>query len=94
MKDFSHEWRDIHEVLSGFKLFKSRVVVPGGSKSLIAAAIDEPLTRLGWREREFATAIRVDEETLESPTHKVDCFSTWSFQFRGFVRQELHLQPE
>ena len=74
MKDFSHEWRDIHEVLSGFKLFKSRVVVPGGSKSLIAAAIDEPLTRLGWREREFATAIRVDEETLESPTHKVDCF--------------------
>ena len=53
---------------------KSRVVVPGGSKSLIAAAIDGPLTRLGWEEREFDAAIVVDGETRESPTHKVDCF--------------------
>lgn len=74
MKDFPSEWKNISEVLSGFRLLKSRVAVPGGSKSLIAAAIDGPLAQLGWKEREFATAIRVDDSTIESPTHKVDCF--------------------
>ena len=74
MKDFAEEWREICAVLSDFKLLKSRIVVPGGSKSLIAAAIDGPLTSLGWKERQFATAIRVDERIEESPTHKVDCY--------------------
>ena len=74
MKDFSTEWSEIQNVLLGFRLLKSRIVVPGGSKSLIAAAIDEPLARLGWKERQFATAIRVDDRIDESPTHKVDCY--------------------
>ena len=73
-KDFPLEWREICEVLSSFRLLKSRIVVPGGSKSLIAAAIDGPLTNLGWEEREFETSIVVDGESRESPTHKVDCF--------------------
>jgi hypothetical protein len=74
MNDFSGEFSEICGVLEAFRLYKSRVVVPGGSKSLIAAAIDEPLTGLGWAERQFETAIKVDEQTLESPTHKIDCF--------------------
>jgi hypothetical protein len=28
----------------------------------------------GWVEKEFDTAVMVDEELMESPTHKVDCF--------------------
>jgi len=74
IKDFPEEWKNICDVLDGFRLLKSHVAVPGGSKSLIAAAIDRPLNELGWREKEFATAIKVDAETFESPTHKVDCF--------------------
>jgi len=74
LKDFPDEWRNISEVLSGFRLLKSRIVVPGGGKSLIAASIDGPFGLLGWKEREFKTAIRVDDATFESPTHKVDCF--------------------
>jgi len=73
-KDFSTEWREICEVLRAFRLLKTRVVVPGGSKSLIAGAIDEALTRRGWVEKQFKTAITVDERTEQSPTHKVDCF--------------------
>lgn len=74
VNDFPEEWKDIVRVLSTFRLLKSRIAIPGGSKSLIAASIDGPLNELGWREREFATAIRVDDTTVESPTHKVDCF--------------------
>jgi hypothetical protein len=74
MKDFPREFSEVCGVLESFRLYKSRIVVPGGSKSLIAAAIDEPLTSLHWTERQFATAIKVDEQTLESPTHKIDCF--------------------
>lgn len=74
LKDFPGEWAEIGNVLSKFRLLKSRVAVPGGSKSLIASAIDGPLCDLGWMEKEFDTAIRVDDQTIESPTHKVDCF--------------------
>lgn len=76
VKDFPEEWKDIVQVLSKFRLLKSRLAIPGGSKSLIAASIDGPLNKLGWREREFATAIRVDDTTVESPTHKVDCYKS------------------
>lgn len=74
VKDFPNEWADICHVLSKFRLLKTRVAVPGGSKSLISAALDSGLTALGWRERQFKTSITVDQETVESPTHKVDCF--------------------
>jgi hypothetical protein len=74
MKDFPREFAEVCSVLENFRLYKSRIVVPGGSKSLIAAAIDEPLVKLGWAERQFETAIQVDQQTLESPTHKIDCF--------------------
>lgn len=73
-KDFPTELREICEVLRVFTLLKSRVIVPGGSKSLIAGAIDEALIRRGWVEKQFKTAITVDECTEQSPTHKVDCF--------------------
>ena len=73
-RDFPLELADICAVLEAFRLYKSRVVIPGGSKSLIAAAIDGPLMKRGWSERQFATAIKVDQETLASPTHKIDCF--------------------
>jgi hypothetical protein len=73
-RDFPQEFKEICEVLADFRLLKSRIVIPGGSKSFIAAAIDGPLARRGWIEKQFATAIKVDENTYESPTHKIDCF--------------------
>ncbi len=73
--DFPKEWKDIRDVLSRFKLLKSQVVVGGGSKSKMAGWIDRELSiRKGWRERKFETAIQIDQDTLKSPTHKVDCF--------------------
>ncbi len=74
LKDFPAEWQEVREVLSGFRLLKSRVAVPGGSKSLIAGAIDQALIDRGWVEKQFKTAITVDERVEQSPTHKVDCF--------------------
>ncbi len=73
-KDFPTQWNEIVQVLSEFRLLKSRIAVPGGNKGLIASFIDGRLSSLGWREREFATAIKVDDWTVESPTHKVDCY--------------------
>lgn len=74
MKDFPSEWPDVCEVLLEFGLLKSRIVVPRGSKSFIAGAIDTALTQRGWAEKQFKTAITVDERTEQSPTHKVDCY--------------------
>jgi hypothetical protein len=72
--DYPDEWSDIVEVLSSFRLYRSEVVQPGGSKSLIAGRIDGALTGKGWRERAFKTQIVIDDSRIDSPTHKVDCF--------------------
>lgn len=68
------EWLDILEVLRGFKLLQSEILKKGGRKSPIAKRIDSAFYRLGWKERKFATAIVVDTDRVDSPTHSVDCF--------------------
>lgn len=72
--DFSEEFAEIQSVLDGFRLYRSKVLAPGGAKSEISGWIDSQLTTRGWREKKFVTQIRVDDRTIDSPTHKVDCF--------------------
>jgi hypothetical protein len=72
--DYPDEWRDITDALAGFRLHRSEIITPGGSKSKIASRIDGALTKKGWRERGFKTKIVIDDQSLDSPTHKVDCF--------------------
>ena len=67
------EWQEIVDVLRGFKLYRSEVQVGGGGRSLVSKRIDGAFYERGWIEKEFETAIKVDDETYESPTHKVDC---------------------
>ncbi|HWI16596.1 MAG TPA: BglII/BstYI family type II restriction endonuclease [Vicinamibacterales bacterium] len=72
--DFPDEWADIVKVLTEFRLFRSEILKPGGRKSGVSTRIDVALENLGWSEQSFETKIVVDDTTLESPTHKVDCF--------------------
>lgn len=72
--DFPAEWKDIIEVLDNFRLLRSEIVEPGGSKSKIATRIDAALVARGWVEKSFATKIVIDGAESDSPTHKVDCF--------------------
>lgn len=72
--DFPNEWSDIIDLLKQFRLCKSWITVGGGRKSKVAQAIDQFLNDRGWREKEFATSVKVDEHTMSSPTHKVDCY--------------------
>jgi hypothetical protein len=73
-EDLAPEWQDIIDVLRTFRLTKELVLEPGGRKSNIATSLDAEFFRRGWVEKSFDTKIVVDENTLESPTHKVDCF--------------------
>lgn len=73
-EDFRTEYNDILAVLGAFTLKKSEIMTPGGRKSPIATAIDADFTARGWVEKGFDTKIVVDNATLNSPTHKVDCF--------------------
>lgn len=67
------EWRDVQEVLRGFRLLKSEILVGGGNRSLISRRIDGAFYARGWQEKGFATSITVDETKTDSPTHAVDC---------------------
>ena len=73
-QDFPDEWQDILDVLTAFRLRRSFITTPGGSKSRVSEFIDGFLTERGWRERQFQTGVVVDGTRLDSPTHKVDCF--------------------
>lgn len=72
--DFSREWKDIIEVLTAFRLDRSHIVIGGGGKSKVSQSLDAAFVQRGWIEKKFYTKIQVDETTMESPTHKVDCF--------------------
>ncbi|MGD9538465.1 MAG: BglII/BstYI family type II restriction endonuclease [Alphaproteobacteria bacterium] len=67
------EWQNIQDVLRGFRLLKSEILVGGGNRSLISRRIDEAFYSRGWQEKGFATSIKVDDTTYDSPTHAVDC---------------------
>ena len=73
-EDFPNEWQDIISVLTVFRLQKGWITNPGGRKSKISEFIDSFLYEKGWCEKEFKTHVVVDERTMDSPTHKVDCF--------------------
>lgn len=73
-EDFPDEWDDIISVLTRFRLYKSWITNPGGRKSKISEFIDTYLYERGWVEKEFQTQILVDTTTIDTPTHKIDCF--------------------
>ena len=72
--DFPSEWKDIIEVLTEFRMRRSWINVGGGGKSKLAQAIDGEFDTRGWVEKDFSTKVVVDEDTRDTPTHKVDCF--------------------
>ncbi len=68
------EWLEIQNALRAFRLLRSEVVAAGGNRSSIVERLERPLKDAGWIEKQFATAILIDREARESPTHSVDCF--------------------
>lgn len=72
--DFPNEWKDICDLLESFRLCKSWLEKGGGRKSNVANSLDSFLYDRGWEEKQFETAVTVDSEKVESPTHKIDCF--------------------
>lgn len=73
-QDFPVEWADLLALLQELRLKKSWISVGGGNKSRLAAYVDAFLFKRGWVEKQFQTAIEVDGQRIDSPTHKVDCF--------------------
>lgn len=73
-QDFAAEWGDLLALLQDLRLRKSWIAVGGGNKSKLASYVDAFLAKRGWIEKQFQTAIEVDGNRVDSPTHKVDCF--------------------
>jgi len=72
--DYPEEWNDVLKVLSEFRLNRSWLTQGGGRKSGVSEAIDSALFGRGWIEKDFATQVVVDENVMDSPTHKIDCY--------------------
>lgn len=72
--DFPEELADIVDLLSQFRFCKSWITEGGGRKSKVAEAIDKGLYAKGWVEKEFSTSVKIDDNIMDSPTHKIDCY--------------------
>lgn len=80
---FPAEWADILEVLAAFRILRSDIGElgeKGGGKSKVAIRMDRMFRERKWRPQEFETSIIVrtveDTQTIDSPTHEVDCFKS------------------
>jgi hypothetical protein len=73
-KDFPGEWGDITSILSAFRLYRTDIMTPGGSKSPVAGLIDQSFEERGWTEKGFDTQVVVDGIASPNPTHKIDCY--------------------
>ncbi len=71
---YPSEWKDVLDVLGGFRLRKSFIAVGGGNKSDVSGALDSGFYERGWIEKKFETAIVLDGVSTPSPTHKIDCY--------------------
>lgn len=69
-----NEWAEVQVALRAFRLYRSEVLKAGGRRSTIVERLEGPLKEARWVEKKFATAIVVDGEQRDSPTHSVDCF--------------------
>ena len=72
--DFPNEFTDMLDCLDAFSLKRSYIATPGGSRSLIPRTIDGFLRTRGWREKSFRIDIKIDEQSVPIPTHKIDNF--------------------
>src|SRR5262245_10826424 len=66
------EWEDVLACLRWFRFNTQEIVVGGGNRSGLSIKFDGFLGDRGWKESQFKTAIKVDEDEWQSPTHKVD----------------------
>lgn len=73
-RDFPNELKEIVDVLTRFRVKNTWIAKGGGNKSPISKWIDAELSRHGWIAKNFDTRIVVDKNTIDSPTHEVDCF--------------------
>ena len=75
--DFPEEWKDLIDVLRDFRVKRSHITIGGGGKSKVVQSLEVEFLKRGWVEKKFYTKIQVDEKSIESPTHKVDCFKNY-----------------
>jgi len=71
---YPEEWAEIQSVLRSFTLPRSKILAAGGNRSDLSKAFDGPFSKLGWIEKQFRTGIMLDNNMIESPTHKIDCY--------------------
>ncbi len=74
--DFPEQWSDLLGCLREFCLHKSAITIGGGGRSQIPQQLDGYLNRRGWAEHHFNIGIRVDDQEIHVPTHKIDNFKT------------------
>lgn len=73
-EDFPNQWQDIVDVLTGFVFTEYEITAPGGGLSLVSQKLARAFFERDWKEEPFQTEFTVNKKTIESDTHKVDCF--------------------
>jgi hypothetical protein len=71
--DYPGEWKDIIDVLNGFRLLRAHMLERGGGLGPVSKYFNKNFSDRGWKKQRFETIIEVNKNRMESPTHEVDC---------------------
>ena len=70
--EFPAEFRELMTALGSFRITIQDIIDPGGNESRIPKIVSEILRPLGWREDKLTARLVVDDQPVQSDTHKVD----------------------
>ncbi|MFY9232833.1 MAG: BglII/BstYI family type II restriction endonuclease [Fimbriimonadaceae bacterium] len=72
-QDFPDQLKDIIDILTTFRVHHGDIIVGGGGGSKVTQKLNHAFFNEGWTKERWHTAIQLNDEVRESPTHEVDC---------------------
>lgn len=70
--EFPTEFQEVTEALQALRITVQDIIDPGGNESRIPKIVSEIMRPLGWREDKLTAKLVVDDQPVQSDTHKVD----------------------
>jgi hypothetical protein len=70
--EFPGEYDELCEALRQFRVTEAQILAPGGNESEIPKAMSKILRPLGWLEGKLRATLMVDDQSIQSDSHKID----------------------
>ena len=72
VSEFPVEFGEVCSALREFRVTEAQILAPGGNESQIPKEVSKILRPLGWKERQLKASLVVDDQTVQTDSHRID----------------------